>query len=139
LFRPINPAGCLMGKIDEVFSKFISWPKMLLFVFTQILPTIEFMFGVEPEKEDIIFDIFSRSVILSIELGNPPLNVLIFFNLSISWCLWEIDFVFSSESFVLCNYLFWTKIIGMLNSKIVPSFNYVLKSIIPSNCSFIIF
>ena len=73
-----------MGKIDEVFSKFISWPKMLLFVFTQILPTIEFMFGVEPEKEDIIFDIFSRSVILSIELGNPPLNVLIFFNLSIS-------------------------------------------------------
>jgi len=42
------------------------------------------MFGVEPEKEDIILDIFSRSVILSIELGNPPLNVLIFFNLSIS-------------------------------------------------------
>ena len=84
LFLPIYPTCCLMGIMDEVLSKFISCPNVLLFVFTQILPTIEFMFGVEPEKEDIIFDIFSRSVILSIEFGNPPLNVLIFLNYSIS-------------------------------------------------------
>ena len=84
LFLPIYPTWFLIGKMEEVFSKFISWPNVLLFVFTHILPTIEFIFGVEPENEDIILDIFSRSVILSIEFGKPPLKVLIFFNLSIS-------------------------------------------------------
>jgi hypothetical protein len=53
--------------------------------------------------------------------------VLIFFNYSISWCIWEIE----CESFVLWTDLFWTKFIGMLNSKIDPSFIFVLKSIIP--------
>jgi len=84
LFLPIYPIGCLTGNIEDVLSKFKSCPNVLLLVFTHILPTIEFILGVEPENDDIIFDIFSLSVILSIEVGNPPLNVLIFFNLSIS-------------------------------------------------------
>lgn len=85
LFLPIYPIGYLTGNIEDVLSKFKSCPNVLLLVLlTQILPTIELILGVEPENEDIILDIFSLSVILSIDVGNPPLNVLIFFNLSIS-------------------------------------------------------
>jgi hypothetical protein len=82
LFRPIYPIGYFTGNYEDVLSKFKSCPSVLVLVFTQILPTIEFILGVDPEKEDIILDIFSLSVILSIDVGNPPLNVLIFFNLS---------------------------------------------------------